>query len=423
MISIPELHTLFEKNPFVCTDTRNISKGSMFFALKGGNFNGNKFAQEALKSGAAYAIIDEKEYYIDEHTILVYDVLTTLQDLATYHRELLNPMVIAITGTNGKTTTKELMQRVLSTRFKTLATIGNLNNHIGVPLTLLRLDKTHTHAIIEMGANHCNEIAELCAMAQPNIGFITNIGKAHLEGFGGEKGVERGKTELYYYLYKNNGIALVNRHEEKTVLYSIHNNSLYFSSLEEDKTAILMQESPQIEFQLDGENYTSVLSGEYNFYNILSAIALGKYFEIDSKEIGEAVVSYIPQNMRHQWVQWGSNKVLLDAYNANPDSMEAALKNFHGLAASNKIVVLGDMFELGSETKDEHQIIINSIGDYNFEETYVCGTFFESSTLLNGVKAFKTFEELKAYFNAQNYTQKTILIKGSRGMRMERLIN
>ena len=282
MISIPELHTLFEKNPFVCTDTRNISKGSMFFALKGGNFNGNKFAQEALKSGAAYAIIDEKEYYIDEHTILVYDVLTTLQDLATYHRELLNPMVIAITGTNGKTTTKELMQRVLSTRFKTLATIGNLNNHIGVPLTLLRLDKTHTHAIIEMGANHCNEIAELCAMAQPNIGFITNIGKAHLEGFGGEKGVERGKTELYYYLYKNNGIALVNRHEEKTVLYSIHNNSLYFSSLEEDKTAILMQESPQIEFQLDGENYTSVLSGEYNFYNILSAIALGKYFEIDS---------------------------------------------------------------------------------------------------------------------------------------------
>jgi UDP-N-acetylmuramoyl-tripeptide--D-alanyl-D-alanine ligase len=423
MISIQDLHALFLLHPGISTDTRNIVPGSIFFALKGGNFNGNKFAVEALEKGAAYAIIDEHEYNINEKTILVKDVLTALQDLAKYHREQLNPVIIAITGSNGKTTTKELMQRVLATQFETLATQGNLNNHIGVPLTLLRLEKKHSFAIIEMGANHRYEIEQLCAIAQPDFGLITNIGKAHLEGFEGETGTARGKTELYFYLYQHHGKAFVNMHEEKTVIYSGHNDCILFSS-DKNKYNVATPTalSPQIEFELDGKNYTSILSGEYNFNNILSAVAAGKYFGIEAVKIGEAIASYVPQNLRHQWIEWSSNKVLLDAYNANPDSMYHALKNFEALKVEHKIVVLGDMFELGNAAKDEHQFIINSIEDYDFEEALVCGEFFSAATPLNGVKQFKTFDELLDYFQKQNYQNKTILIKGSRGMKMERLI-
>ncbi len=423
MISIPALYSCFLAHRRIGTDTRNIAEDSLFFALKGGNFNGNKFAGDALKKGAAYAIIDESEYYIDDRTILVYDVLSTLQDLAKYHREQLKTIVIALTGSNGKTTTKELMHHVLSSQYETLSTTGNLNNHIGVPLTLLQLEEKHTHAIIEMGANHCNEIEMLCRIAQPNFGLITNIGKAHLEGFGGEEGVAKGKTELYYYLYQTKGVVFVNRHEVKTVKYSSHNTCIYFSATPgDDKMASLISASPKIEFELEGKNYISALGGTYNFNNILSALAVGKYFGIEAEKMGQAIASYRPLNMRYQWVEWKSNKVLLDAYNANPDSMNAALKNFDSLHAANKIVVLGDMFELGVDAKDEHQVVVNAMADYNFEEVLVCGDFFESTTLLNGVKAFKTFDEIKEYFISRNYDEKTILIKGSRAMQMERLL-
>ena len=424
MISIQDLYSKFLENPTISTDTRNIKPGSIFFALKGGNFNGNKFASEALEKGAGLAIIDENEYALNEKTILVNDVLTSLQDLAKYHRQQINPIIIAITGSNGKTTTKELMHRVLASQFETLATEGNLNNHIGVPLTLLRLEKKHTHAIIEMGANHRFEIEQLCAIAQPDYGFITNIGKAHLEGFGGEIGVARGKTELYYYLYKNNGKAFINMNEEKTMYYSRHLECIYFSSAENEyRIASPISFSPKTEFELSGIKHISVLSGEYNFNNILAAIAMGNYFGIDAEKTGEAIASYIPGNMRHQWVDWNSNKVLLDAYNANPDSMYHALKNFDELESKHTIVVLGDMFELGNDAKDEHQVIINAIGDYDFEQALVCGEFFSAATALNSVKVFKTFDELKDYFDKQNFKEKTILIKGSRGMKMERLID
>lgn len=423
MISIPELYQIFLQYPRVSTDTRNIQKGDLFFALKGGNFNGNKFASDALKDGAAYAIIDEPQLGSDERMLLVHDVLTTLQDLAHHHRVQLNPIVIALTGSNGKTTSKELLHRVLSTSFETLATQGNLNNHIGVPLTLLRLEKKHTHAIIEMGANHRHEIEALCEIAQPNYGFITNIGKAHLEGFGGELGVAKGKTELYYYLYKHEGTAFVNIHEEATVTYSQRNQCVYFSGNANDyQVARLINATPQIEFEVQGATFTANLGGNYNFNNMLFAIAAGKYFGIDAIKTGQAVATYLPQNMRHQWITWNSNNVLLDAYNANPDSMLAALQNFRELKIKGKIVILGDMFELGSESKDQHQIIINDIDENDFEAVYLCGNYFASSVLLNGVKAFATFEELQSFFNQQAFQNKTILIKGSRGMQMERLI-
>ncbi len=423
MISIQDLYSIFLAHPGISTDTRKILPGGLFFALKGGNFNGNKFAAEALEKGAAYCIIDESDYLVNESTILVNDVLTSLQDLARYHRQNINPQIIAITGSNGKTTTKELVYRVLSSQFETLATEGNLNNHIGVPLTLLRLKETHTHAIIEMGANHRYEIEQLCAIAEPGFGLITNIGKAHLEGFGGEMGVARGKTELYYHLFRNSGKAFINLNEENTVIYSQHLQCIYFpAKIEDPGSAKLISLSPEIEFELEGKNYKSALSGNYNFNNILSAISIGQYFGIEADKIGRAIVSYKPQNLRHQWVDWHSNKVLLDAYNANPDSMYHALKNFDTLDLTHKIVVLGDMFELGEDAKDEHQIIINAMAEYKFDEVLLCGELFSSAAPLNGVNVFKDFDALQAYFSTQNFTDKTILIKGSRGMGMERLI-
>ncbi len=422
MIFLTDLYLLFIQNPIVCTDTRTISEGCLFFALKGDSFNGNKFASEALEKGAGYAIIDDENYFINNKTILVKDVLKTLQELAHYHRQKINPIVIAITGSNGKTTTKELIYKVLSQKHETLATAGNLNNHIGVPLTLLKLEEKHTHAIIEMGANHRHEIELLCSIASPKYGVITNIGKAHLEGFGGEEGVAKGKTELYYYLFKNKGKAFVNLFEENTVIFSKNNTCIYYSGEGEYSVASLLHDSPDIAFELSGHIYHSVLSGAYNFNNILTALAVGKEFNIEDEKIGEAIASYIPQNMRHQWLNWNENKVLLDAYNANPGSMIAALKNFDKLESSNKIVILGDMFELGNESRDEHQIVINYIGDYNFEEAIVCGKHFSTATALNAVRQFDTFEALQNYFNSQNYHNKTILIKGSRGMKMERLI-
>ena len=423
-MNIEKIYELYKASKGVNTDTRSIQAGQIFFALQGPNFDANAFAEKALQAGAAYAVINDAAYAKDERYIVVKDSLETLQALAKYHRQQFKIPFIAITGSNGKTTTKELLFAVLSKKYRTYCTQGNFNNHIGIPLTLLQIQPGTEMAIIEMGANHRFEIEQLCAIAQPDYGFITNIGKAHLEGFGGEIGVARGKTELYYYLYKNNGKAFINMNEEKTMYYSRHLECIYFSSAENEyRIASPISFSPKTEFELSGIKHISVLSGEYNFNNILAAIAMGNYFGIDAEKTGEAIASYIPGNMRHQWVDWNSNKVLLDAYNANPDSMYHALKNFDELESKHTIVVLGDMFELGNDAKDEHQVIINAIGDYDFEQALVCGEFFSAATALNSVKVFKTFDELKDYFDKQNFKEKTILIKGSRGMKMERLID
>jgi UDP-N-acetylmuramoyl-tripeptide--D-alanyl-D-alanine ligase len=429
MILLSDLYQLFLMNPVVSTDTRGITEGCMFFALKGPNFNGNRFAVQALEKGAAFAVIDEAEFKTDERMILVDDVLKILQDLARYHRLHLNPVVIAITGSNGKTTTKELLNAVLSPHFETLATTGNLNNHIGVPLTLLKLKPEHTHAIIEMGANKVGDIAELVEIARPSYGIITNIGKAHLEGFRGETGVARGKSEMYYFLFKTGGIAFVNVHEEKTVSLSPRLKTVYIGCRSlpafvsgNFNDALLVKDNPSIHFELGNKNYSSSLSGIYNFQNILMAIGVGKYFGIDPEQIGQSISEYIPQNMRHQWVEKNGNRILLDAYNANPDSMRKALENFSRLEASNKIVILGDMFELGNDSAAEHQAIADHIHALDIEEALIAGNYFAETRTSSNTKKFKTFDELREYFDQQRYSGKTILIKGSRGMMMERLV-
>jgi len=396
--------------------------GSVFFALKGENYNGNEFASEAINKGAAFSVVDEPHHKKGERILLVDNVLRSMQELAHHHRLRLNPVVIAITGTNGKTTTKELVYRVLSTQYKTLATLGNLNNHIGVPLTLLRLEEHHTHSIIEMGANHRYEIEALCNIACPDYGLITNIGKAHLEGFGGSEGVAKGKTELFYYLFKNNGIAFVNMLESETVLYSQRNQRICFSSEGEFTIASLISDVPNIQFELEGKTYASPLSGKFNFNNILSAIAIGKYFKIDPDMIGKAIATYTPQNMRQQWISWNSNLVLLDAYNANPDSMRAAIENFNAMEFEGKILVLGDMFELGKDTFQEHQNIIEHLKQFRFDEILLCGSSFARLNIIPGARVFEEFSSLLHYFQNRNYRDKKILIKGSRGMKMERLL-
>lgn len=431
MEAILSIYSLFLAHPAVSTDTRKIPSGSLFFALKGDRFNGNAFAAEALKKGAAYAIIDEEEYATDDRCLLVDNVLKTLQELARHHRRVLNPVVIGLTGSNGKTTTKELMHQVMKAKFNTLATEGNLNNHIGVPLTLLKLKPEHTHAIIEMGANKKGDIDELVTIAEPNLGIITNIGKAHLEGFGGETGVEMGKTELFYFLFKNRGKVLASVHEEKVVRHTGKLDVIYYGCNALPKfvsgnfdDARLIHDTPEIEFELGGKSYTSHLGGVYNFKNILTAIALGRYFAIENDTIGRQIASYVPSNMRYQWVEKNSNRYLLDAYNANPDSMTEAIRNFEALEGQSKICILGDMFELGEASPAEHRKIADLAGSMHFESVLLCGKAFAGVPVTGKhVMQFDSFEALQSHYTAAEYRNKTILIKGSRGMQMERLLN
>lgn len=423
-MNIKSIHGRFLECNSICTDTRKLSKNNFFFALKGDNFNGNEFAREAIKKGAKYAIIDEKEYE-GENIFLVKDVLKTLQELAIYHRKKLELPVIALTGSNGKTTTKELINSVLSKKYVTTATVGNLNNHIGVPLTLLSMtDKTEI-GIVEMGANHQKEIEFLCKIAQPDFGLITNFGKAHLEGFGSEEGVIKGKSELYDYLKANKKIAFINTDDEKQVKQiGTYPGALTFGSRKENDCIVsFIEANPFVVIKYKKELIKSQLIGDYNSGNIAVAIAIGDYFKVPVDDIKNAIENYSPKNNRSEFIKKGSNEIIMDAYNANPTSMSAAILSFNKLDRRHKIAFLGDMFELGETGITEHQKIVDLLGGMNIQEVYLVGSnFYKTSSNFNNITIFKSFEDLKKHLLNDKIESSSILIKGSRGMAMERIL-
>ena len=414
-MNIKEIYNLYTKDFLVDTDTRAIRKNTIFFALKGANFNGNKFAEEALKKGARYAIIDEKKYNSSQRTILVEDVLKTLQQLANYHRSQLAIPIIGLTGSNGKTTTKELINCVLSKKYNTTATKGNLNNAIGVPLTLLSMTPKTEIGIVEMGANHQKEIAFLATICEPDYGYITNFGKAHLEGFGGVKGVIKGKSELYDFLIEHKKTAFVNPEDSIQVEKTKHCKTIYFLN-----DVSLVKASPLVTVKLSTQFINSNLIGKYNYTNIAAAITIGNYFKVNNKQIQEALEAYIPRNNRSQIIEKKNNKIILDAYNANPSSMQVAIDHFSNLKESPKTVILGDMFELGVKSKKEHQAIVKLADSKLFENTFYVGENFDKSTTKN--HQFKSFEELQNYLQKKPLINQIILIKGSRGMKLERVL-
>lgn len=422
-ISIAQLHRYFLSSKGVCTDTRRIQYGEMFFCLKGENFNANQFAEKALEAGAIFAIIDEEEYYIDERTILVSDVLESLQLLAAFHRRQYNIPVIGITGTNGKTTTKELVNAVLSKNFKTHATQGNFNNHIGVPLTLLSMPKDTELAIIEMGANHPGEIGELCKIAEPNYGLITSIGKAHLEGFGGIEGVIKTKRELYKYVEQNAGKVFVNGDSDILMELSTGLDRIIFGEnkqAEIQARAITGNAFAAAEWQ--EEFIQSKLVGAYNFSNIMGAIAIGNYFQIGPQQIAEALREYEPNNKRSQWQKTAKNELILDAYNANPSSMEAALKSFSSIEAKSKWLILGDMLELGKDSDAEHTKLIQALEEYPTENTILVGPELVKAAKGTAIKAFEKTEMAAEWLKENPLSDALVLMKGSRGIALEKLI-
>jgi len=402
----------------IVTDTRKIIDDSIFFALKGANFNGNEFAEEALKNGAALAVIDEIKYKISDKTIFVKDVLTCLQKLATYHRQQLKIPIIALTGSNGKTTTKELIKVVLLQKFKVCATVGNFNNHIGVPLTLLSMTKNTDIGIVEMGANHLGEIAFLCQLAQPNFGYITNFGKAHLEGFGSIEGVIKAKSELYNYLKETKGYAFVNTDDP---IQKEQTRGLQQFCFDADEIKLLSA-SPFVEIAYNKALIKSHLIGNYNYKNIAAAIAVGAHFKIETNKIKEAIESYKPTNNRSQIIKKGTLQVILDAYNANPTSMQLALENFKQLTTKPKFLVLGDMFELGKTSQEEHQVVIKILEKMTFEKAFVIGENFHKTKINNkNIQKFKSFEDFKTDYKLPK--KGIVLVKASRGMALERLLD
>lgn len=421
---ITDLYKIFITTPSVCTDTRKLKKDDLFFALKGDNFNGNKYAKQALESGASRAVIDEKSYEIPGKTFLVEDVLEALQALASHHRDQFNIPFIGITGSNGKTTTKELVYSVLSTTFNTHCTAGNFNNHIGVPLTLLSMSRKTEIAIIEMGANKPGDIQELCDIAKPTHGVITNIGKAHLEGFGGLEGVARTKSALFRHLLENKGTAIVNlEHEMVARMGARFANPLGYSYT--DKSAYcygeLIEVNPFIKLSYGKQkNVQTQLMGKYNFENILAALAFGKLFNVNEAKAVGAIKNYRSNNNRSQLVKTENNTILLDAYNANPSSMYAAISSFKEVKHENKVVVLGDMFELGAEAVSEHVNLFKEVSKLNFKEALFVGELFKEA-LPNDANVFKTKKELINEINSKNYNQTLVLLKGSRGMGLEEL--
>ena len=424
-MNIQEIHNLFLQCKSLSIDTRKIEKGSMFFAIKGENFDANTFAQQALDLGALYVIIDNESYLIDDRTILVQNSLETLQELAKFHRTYLKLPIIALTGSNGKTTTKELINVVLAKKFKTKATIGNLNNHIGVPLTLLSFTKETEIGIVEMGANHKKEIEFLCEIAQPDYGYITNFGKAHLEGFGGVEGVIEGKSEMYQYLAKNNKTAFVNLEDPIQIEKSKSIQSFTFGiqKNQADLRINSIEANPFVCINYDAFDVKSNLIGLYNANNINAATAIGTYFKVDEKDIKAAIESYVPDNNRSQLLKKGTNQIILDAYNANPSSMAVAIANFIQLDNPNKIMILGDMFELGNESSQEHKIIVDSVASQNQSVCYLIGKeFYEHKISKEHIYFFETFNSFAEYLKTAAFNDNTILIKGSRGMALERTL-
>jgi UDP-N-acetylmuramoyl-tripeptide--D-alanyl-D-alanine ligase len=427
-MSVTQIYTIFCEKQSVSTDSRQITPGCIFFALKGPSFNGNEFASKALELGASFAVIDEEQYATDSRCILVDDVLKTLQQLATYHRHQLGIPVIGIVGSNGKTTTKELLAAVLQKKYNLLATPGNFNNHIGVPLTLLKLTAAHEIAVIEMGANHIGENAELCEIAAPDYGLITNIGKDHLEGFGSIEGVANASSELYAYLLKHGGTAFVNANDEWLMRMAsrLSNKKTYAANYpghtsEADYEGELTAARPFIRFTMDGfqKTFRSVLSGEYNFDNIMAAVAIGRYFGVAMEQIAAGLAGYEPKNNRSQILKKGNVTIYLDAYNANPSSMEVSLMNFAANDFPGKIAVLGDMYELGEFSDKEHQQMTMLATELGLEEVWLVGPSFAKHALIAGAKSFNDATEVKNYILQRDYSGKTFFLKGSRGMKLE----
>lgn len=439
MANIEKLHNKFLECGSVCTDTRQVQAGSMFFALKGANFNGNMFALQALEKGAGYAVVDEDIGENNPRLIRVDNVLKALQNLSRYHRRQFPIPVIAVTGSNGKTTTKELLNAVLNTRYQTLATIGNLNNHIGVPLTLLRLNKQHQIAVIEMGANHCHEIEALCHIAEPGFGIVTNIGKAHLEGFGGIQGVIRAKSEMYSFLKNDVGTSFVNADDNLLMERSSENKRiLYGTSGHLQLMGKIEGAFPFISFsyawQYENNHFVSGivnsnLSGEFHLSNLLCATAVGCYFGLTADQIKEGIESYKPNNQRSQWIESGSTRILVDTYNANPGSVSAAVKLIESLPAKgDKLLIIGDMFELGADSISEHYHILKQISQVPGIHAFVlgdefCKAFEQEPSLFKNILPFKDRASLFSSIKKTDRKNLTVLLKGSRGMKMEEFIS
>jgi UDP-N-acetylmuramoyl-tripeptide--D-alanyl-D-alanine ligase len=424
-MQIEQLYNIFLEYPCVQTDTRKLKAGDLFFALSGPNFNGNLFAEQALAAGAAYAIVDEAPEINDERIIKVDDVLNTLQLLAKHHRQQFNIPFIAITGSNGKTTTKELLHEVLSTTCKTYTTEGNLNNHIGIPLTILKIKADAEIALIEMGANHQKEIESYCQFTLPTHGLITNCGKAHLEGFGGEAGVRKGKGELFDYLRANDGTAFIMKDYDylREMSEGIATIKTYGTTAA-DITGTVKSSAGLLEVVITKgaaiDTIKTQLVGEYNLPNVLAAVAIGKYFTVADEKIKMALENYVPSNSRSQLIEKGNNKIILDAYNANPTSMKAAIENFAKMQGSEKILLLGGMMELGEESLQEHQVIINIIDSYTWKAVVLVGGDYKK--LQHNYTNFENSLQAKEWLVQQHFNNVQLLIKGSRSMQMEKVL-
>ncbi len=423
-MDISSIHEIFLKSSGVSTDTRKIFSGCLFVAIKGANFDANTFAAEALAKGAAHTIIDNPEFYIDERTILVNDSLATLQELSTFHREWLGIPIVSLTGSNGKTTTKELINAVLKKKYKCAATFGNLNNHIGVPLTLLSFTRETEIGIVEMGANHQKEIEFLCRLAKPDFGYITNFGKAHLEGFGGVEGVIRGKSEMYDYLRNNGKTAFVNLDDPIQERRSEGIKRFSFSiGSPADVEIDAISADPFVKITYNTVNIQSNLIGAYNAPNIIAAIAIGTFFNVAQSDIKSAIESYTPDNNRSQLITRGSNEIILDAYNANPSSMMAAIDNFRKLQKPEKVAILGDMFELGAESLQEHKNILEQAAKASGVGFHFVGKdFFAVKAAFPEAKFFENYELLREHLQNCKIENSLMLIKGSRGMALERIL-
>ena len=423
-MKIESLYLKFQESNSVSIDTRKLQQDCMYFALKGDNFDGNKFVPQAFEGGAKYCVIDDENAIVNKNCILVDDVLTTLQQLATYHRTGIGIPIIALTGSNGKTTTKELINSVLSSQFKVKATLGNLNNHIGVPLTLLRFTEDLDFGIVEMGANHQKEIEFLSRIAKPDYGLITNFGKAHLEGFGGFDGVLKGKSELYDYLSANNKTVFINTDDEKQIKQVGNYTKVitFGANTKNDCVLEFISANPLVSLIYDHTQINSQLIGDYNYQNIAIAVAVGKQLKVSTQNIKDAIESYQPDNNRSEIIITGTTKIILDAYNANPTSMLAALKNLRQLDTANKYLFLGDMFELGNVAEFEHQAIVNYV-ETNFENhIFLIGENFFKTKTKKTTHKFQRFEDLKLELQALDLKNATLLIKGSRGMALERIL-
>ncbi|TAD84256.1 MAG: UDP-N-acetylmuramoyl-tripeptide--D-alanyl-D-alanine ligase [Bacteroidetes bacterium] len=432
MQALELLYNIFCEHGAVTTDTRNIKPGDIFFALKGPNFNGNQFAQQALAQGARLAVIDEQEYYLPDNMLLVTNVLETLQALAKHHRQQLQIPVIAITGSNGKTTTKELVHAVLATKYRTSTTAGNLNNHIGIPLTLLRIPNTAQMAVVEMGANHQKEIENYCSCTLPTAGMITNCGKAHLEGFGGVEGVRKGKGELFEHLRGNAGQAFIcSDFDYFESMSQGLTNPIWYGTENGSVVGQVVESSPFLKVKLtcvpNGEigamvcTLTTQLVGQYNVYNVLAAVTIGLHFGVPLADIAQAIGNYCPTNSRSQLLHKGGNTIILDAYNANPTSMAAAIENFAETPYPDKMLFLGGMMELGDQSPSEHLAIVRLLQKFKWKDVVLVGEQFKA--IAHEYRFFNTVEEACLWW-AQNFkTGQTLLVKGSRSMKMEKVLD